>query len=100
MEKDLKESKFIFVLGGPASGKGTQCDLIVKNFGYTHISTGDLFRAELAKGTETGEAIKNIIKEGKLVPYELTVQVLINGLSSMTSETGTYLIDGFPRAIN
>lgn len=75
--KDLKKllgnPKITFVLGGPASGKGTQCEKLVEEFGYTHISTGDLMRAEMNKGSKEGERIRKIVAEGGLVPYELTV---------------------------
>ena len=54
-------------LGGPGSGKGTQCARIVEKFGFAHLSTGDLFRAEAEKGTELGQKISNIMKEGGLV---------------------------------
>ena len=100
LKKLLDDPKIIFVLGGPASGKGTQCNKIVEEFGFSHISTGDLMRAEAAKGTKLGEQIKKIQKEGKLVPFEITVQVLINGLIATPSKTKTYLIDGFPRALD
>lgn len=100
LKKLLNNPKIIFVLGGPASGKGTQCDRIVQEFGFSHISTGDLMRAETSKNSKLGEQIKKIQKEGKLVPFEITVQVLINGLIAMPSKTGTYLIDGFPRALD
>ena len=89
--KDIKKAigspKIIFVLGGPASGKGTQCEKMVEEFGYTHISTGDLMRQEMAEvsyksiniifysnqGTKEGEKIKKIVADGDLVPFELTV---------------------------
>jgi adenylate kinase family enzyme len=98
IEKILGSPKIIFVLGGPASGKGTQCEKLVEEFGYTHISTGDLMRAEMKKGTKEGEQISKIVGEGGLVPFELTVQVLINALISNPSSV--YLIDGFPRALD
>ena len=100
LKKLLNDPKIIFVLGGPASGKGTQCEKIVQDFDFCHISTGDLMRNETAKNTKLGEQIKKIQKEGKLVPFEITVQVLINGLISTPSKTGTYLVDGFPRALD
>lgn len=75
-------------LGGPASGKGTQCAKLVEEFGYTHISTGDLMRAEKDKGTRDGERIRKIMNEGGLVPFELTVQILINGLLANPSKVG------------
>ena len=54
--------------GGPGSGKGTQCTRIVEEFGYIHLSAGDLLRQEVAKGNEIGQNIEEIMKEGKLVP--------------------------------
>lgn len=100
--KDIKKAigspKIIFVLGGPASGKGTQCEKMVEEFGYTHISTGDLMRNEMASGTKEGDRIKKIVADGGLVPHELTVKILINALIANPSEN--YLIDGFPRAVD
>mmetsp|Transcript_22762 Transcript_22762/g.21968 ORF Transcript_22762/g.21968 Transcript_22762/m.21968 type:complete len:122 (+) Transcript_22762:7-372(+) len=96
LKKLLGNPKITFILGGPASGKGTQCAKLVEEFGYTHISSGDLMRAEIQKGTKDGERIKKIVAEGGLVPCELTVGVLINGLIANPSKN--YLIDGFPRA--
>lgn len=55
-------------IGGPGSGKGTQCGRIVKDFGYMHFSAGDLLRQEVAKGTTQGKQLEEIMKEGKLVP--------------------------------
>ena len=56
------------ITGGPGSGKGTQCAKIVEEFGYVHLSAGDLLRQEVAKGNERGQMIENIMKEGNLVP--------------------------------
>ena len=58
--------------GGPGSGKGTQCTRIVGEFGYIHLSAGDLLRQEVAKGNERGQMIEDIMKEGKLVPQVKT----------------------------
>jgi adenylate kinase family enzyme len=85
-------------LGGPASGKGTQCEKLVEEFGYKHISTGALMRAETQKGTKIGDDIAAIQKAGGLVPYQITVQLLINALIANPSKN--YLIDGFPRAVD
>lgn len=98
VKKVLGNPKITFVLGGPASGKGTQCAKLVEEFGYTHISTGDLFRAEVQKGSREGEMMKRIMNEGGLIPYQLTVRVLVNALIAQPSKN--YLIDGFPRAID
>lgn len=97
VKKILGNPKITFVLGGPASGKGTQCAKLVEEFGYTHISTGDLMRAEIASGSAEGAEIKKIVAEGGLVPHELTVQVLVNALIANPSKN--YLIDGFPRSV-
>ncbi|CAA6658843.1 unnamed protein product [Spirodela intermedia] len=85
----------IFVLGGPGSGKGTQCAHVVQHFGFTHLSAGDLLRAEINSGSENGTMIQNMIKEGKIVPSEVTVKLLQRAMK----ESGNYkfLIDGFPR---
>lgn len=55
-------------LGGPGSGKGTQCKRIVQKFGYTHLSTGDLLRAEVENGSERGRKIAELMEQGQLVP--------------------------------
>ena len=97
VKKILGNPKVTFVLGGPASGKGTQCAKLVEEFGYTHISTGDLMRAEIASGSAEGTEIKKIVGDGGLVPPELTVQVLVNAL--IANPAKNYLLDGFPRSI-
>ncbi|KAL9274204.1 UMP-CMP kinase 3-like protein [Drosera capensis] len=82
-------------LGGPGSGKGTQCANIVEHFGYTHLSAGDLLRAEIKSGSENGTMIQNMIKEGKIVPSEVTVKLLQRAIRD--SRNDKFLIDGFPR---
>ncbi|KAK1306347.1 UMP-CMP kinase [Acorus calamus] len=90
-----KKVTVVFVLGGPGSGKGTQCANIVKNFGFTHLSAGDLLRAEIKSGSENGTMIQNMIKEGKIVPSEVTVKLLQRAMQE--SGNTKFLIDGFPR---
>lgn len=90
-----KKVKVVFVLGGPGSGKGTQCANIVEHFGYTHLSAGDLLRAEIKSGSENGTMIQNMIQEGKIVPSEVTVKLLQRAMQE--SENDKFLIDGFPR---
>ncbi|KAK7945804.1 hypothetical protein WMY93_001532 [Mugilogobius chulae] len=64
-------------VGGPGAGKGTQCSKIVENYGYTHLSAGDLLRAERAReDSECGQLIANYIKEGKIVPVQITIELL------------------------
>ncbi|CAH0563357.1 unnamed protein product [Brassicogethes aeneus] len=91
--------KVVFVLGGPGAGKGTQCQKIVETFGYVHLSAGDLLREERAKpGSQYGELIENYIKEGKIVPVEITCSLLENAMK--VSGQDRFLIDGFPRNQN
>ncbi|GMJ00187.1 hypothetical protein like AT4G25280 [Hibiscus trionum] len=84
-----------FVLGGPGSGKGTQCIKIVETFGFTHLSAGDLLRREIDSNSADGAMILNKIKEGKIVPSQLTVKLIQKGMES--SDNDKFLIDGFPR---
>ncbi|THG23820.1 hypothetical protein TEA_001616 [Camellia sinensis var. sinensis] len=90
-----KKVTVVFVLGGPGSGKGTQCANIVEHFGYTHLSAGDLLRAEIKSGSENGTMIQNMIKEGKIVPSEVTIKLLQRAMQENANDK--FLIDGFPR---
>ncbi|GFP90461.1 ump-cmp kinase 3, partial [Phtheirospermum japonicum] len=90
-----KKVTVVFVLGGPGSGKGTQCANIVKHFGFTHLSAGDLLRAEIKSGSENGTMIQNMIKEGKIVPSEVTIKLLQRAI--LENGNDKFLIDGFPR---
>ncbi|XP_077235811.1 UMP-CMP kinase-like [Tasmannia lanceolata] len=85
-----------FVLGGPGSGKGTQCEKIVENFGFTHLSAGDLLRKEISSNSENGAMILDTIKEGKIVPSNVTVILIKKAIES--SKNYKFLIDGFPRS--
>jgi len=101
---DADKVTVIFVLGGPGAGKGTQCAKLVADYGFKHLSAGDLLREEQDRpGSEFGEMIKSYIKEGTIVPMEVTVQLLENAMkSSMEGENkkGLFLIDGFPRKLD
>ncbi|ELU03710.1 hypothetical protein CAPTEDRAFT_18710 [Capitella teleta] len=89
----------VFVLGGPGAGKGTQCQNIVQQFGYVHLSAGDLLREERRKeGSEVGALIESHIKAGSIVPVEITCGLLENAMKeNMKSDRYDFLIDGFPR---
>ncbi|XP_047556778.1 adenylate kinase isoenzyme 1 isoform X2 [Lutra lutra] len=76
MEEKLKKTKIIFVVGGPGSGKGTQCEKIVQKYGYTHLSTGDLLRAEVSSGSARGKMLSEIMEKGQLVPLETVLDML------------------------
>lgn len=93
----------IFVLGGPGAGKGTQCANLVRDYSFVHLSAGDLLRAEQARpGSEFGELIKTYIREGAIVPMEVTVALLENAMKEAISKQGKkkFLIDGFPRQMD
>ncbi|XP_047327510.1 UMP-CMP kinase 3-like [Impatiens glandulifera] len=90
-----KNVTVVFVLGGPGSGKGTQCAKIVETFGFTHLSAGDLLRAEITSGSENGTMIQNMIKDGKIVPSEVTIKLLEQAM--LKNANDKFLIDGFPR---
>ena len=87
----------VFVLGGPGSGKGTQCERIVKNFGYEHLSTGDLLREECKKGGDLATKLNEVMSQGKLVSSDLLVQLLNKAMKDRGWEKKKFLIDGFPR---
>ncbi|KAL7747625.1 hypothetical protein RI367_007066 [Sorochytrium milnesiophthora] len=88
----------VLVLGGPGSGKGTQCANIVSKLGFVHLSCGDLLRAEVAQGTPLGVQIANIMKEGQMVSMDITRRLLLNAMSANTRAKG-FLIDGYPRTV-
>jgi adenylate kinase family enzyme len=96
MEADSLREVY-FIMGGPGSGKGTQCERLVKRFHATHLSAGDLLRAEVASGSETGRAIAGVIAEGKIVASETTVGLL---QAAMARSRGPFLVDGFPRSLD
>uniref|UniRef100_A0A224ZBC6 UMP-CMP kinase n=1 Tax=Rhipicephalus zambeziensis TaxID=60191 RepID=A0A224ZBC6_9ACAR len=86
----------VFVLGPPGSGKGTQCQKLVERFGYKHLSAGDLLREEKGTpGSQFGEVIDHHIRNGTIVPVEITCRLLDRAMQS--SGKSHFLIDGFPR---
>ena len=88
----------IIMLGAPGAGKGTQADMIAKKYDIPHISTGDIFRANIKNGTELGMEAKKYMDQGKLVPDELTVRILLDRVAKDDCKNG-YVLDGFPRTI-
>ena len=105
----------IFILGGPGAGKGTQCATLVRDFGFHHLSAGDLLREEQNRsGSEYGSLIKEYIREGQIVPMEVTVKLLEAAMKRIlgwddskeggglgnTGKDGRFLIDGFPRKMD
>ncbi|WP_024865230.1 adenylate kinase [Butyrivibrio sp. FCS014] len=88
----------IIMLGAPGAGKGTQAKMIAEKFGIPHISTGDIFRANIKNGTELGKKAKEYMDKGQLVPDELTVKILLDRVANEDCKNG-YVLDGFPRTI-
>ena len=91
--------KNIVIFGAPGSGKGTQSDKIIAEFGVAHISTGDVLRAEIKAGTELGKTASQYINEGKLVPDSLIIDILASTLDSKGEDIPGVIFDGFPRTI-
>lgn len=96
------EVSVIFVLGGPGAGKGTQCAKLVKDFGFIHLSAGDLLRAEQNReGSKYGELISKCIKDGEIVPQEVTVALLKQAIeTNYNNGMKKFLVDGFPRKMD
>jgi adenylate kinase len=87
----------IIIAGAPASGKGTQCELIVEKFGVVHISTGDVLRAEVQAGSELGMKAKECMDNGALVPDDLIIDIVKSRLAQEDCQEKGWLLDGFPR---
>ncbi|EEB05753.2 uridylate kinase [Schizosaccharomyces japonicus yFS275] len=94
--------KVIYVLGGPGAGKGTQCSRLVKKYKLAHISAGDCLREEQSReGSKYGDLIRTYIKEGQIVPKEITIKLLEQKMKDYSAEgIDTFLIDGFPRKLD
>ena len=90
--------KNIVIFGAPGSGKGTQSDKLIEKYGLNHISTGDVLRNEIAKGTELGKTAAGYIDNGQLIPDELMVSILAGVYDSFGDHKGV-IFDGFPRTI-
>lgn len=88
----------IIMLGAPGAGKGTQAKMIADKYQVPHVSTGDIFRANIKEGTELGKEAKTYMDKGFLVPDELTVKILLDRVAKEDCKNG-YVLDGFPRTI-
>jgi len=91
-------SKLVVFLGPPGAGKGTQALKIAEQYNLTHISTGDMLRDHVAKLTDLGKRAKSLLDEGKLVPDDLVIKMLIARLDEEDSFSGA-ILDGFPRTL-
>ncbi|KAI9142593.1 adenylate kinase 1 [Paraphysoderma sedebokerense] len=91
-------ANIVFVLGGPGSGKGTQCANLMNELKFSHISSGDIFRSEVKKGSELGQTLNQIMRDGKMVPLDITKLLLINEMNVQKQASG-FLLDGYPRTL-
>merc|ERR1712045_968965 len=89
----------VWVLGGPGCGKGTQCDKIVAKYGFTHLSSGDLLREEVASGSERGKSLTAIMESGQLVPLATVLDLLAEAMIKRLGGSKGFLIDGYPREV-
>jgi adenylate kinase len=88
----------ILIFGPPGSGKGTQSVKLAEKFNLTHLSTGDMLRAEIAAGTELGQQMSSIMSKGELVPDEVVIEMIAKKIDTTKGSTG-FLFDGFPRTV-
>lgn len=88
----------VIMLGAPGAGKGTQAGLLAKEYGILHISTGDIFRANIKNGTDLGKKAKTFMDSGELVPDSLTCDLVMDRISQDDCKNG-FVLDGFPRTI-
>lgn len=88
----------VVMLGAPGAGKGTQAKMIASKYNVPHISTGDIFRANIKEGTDLGKKAKSYMDQGLLVPDELVVDLVVDRLQQEDCSNG-YVLDGFPRTI-
>jgi adenylate kinase len=86
----------VILLGAPGSGKGTQSMRLADKFGFKHLATGDIFRSEIAKGTDLGKKAADYVKNGKLVPDSIVTEMV----AARLEKGSDYLLDGFPRNID
>ena len=89
----------IIMLGAPGAGKGTQAKMLADKYGIPHISTGDIFRANIKNETELGKKAKEYMDQGLLVPDELTVGLVTDRISQPDCGNG-FMLDGFPRNVS
>ena len=94
----MKKPIHIILLGPPGCGKGTQAQKLIREFGFVQLSTGDMLRAAISKGTEIGMQAKSIIDKGELVSDEIVIGIVRDRIFSTECECG-YMLDGFPRTL-
>ena len=89
----------IVIFGAPGSGKGTQSELIVKKYNLVHLSTGDMLRDEIARGTDIGRFADTLISKGNLVPDDLIIKMISAKITERKDNCNGFIFDGFPRTV-
>ncbi len=89
----------VILFGAPGSGKGTQSELLVKQYGLQHLSTGDLLRAEIQSGSELGKEIDELISKGNLVPDHKMVHLIAHYIDALPKDCKGVIFDGYPRTV-
>ncbi|XP_016982557.2 adenylate kinase isoenzyme 1 isoform X1 [Drosophila rhopaloa] len=98
--QSASEIPIIWILGGPGCGKGTQCAKIVEKYGFTHLSSGDLLRNEVASGSDKGRKLQEIMSTGGLVSNDEVLSLLNDAITRSKGVSKGFLIDGYPREKN
>lgn len=99
VDDKLKNAKVIFVLGGPGSGKGSQCEKIVEKYKFNHLSSGDLLRAEVQSGSPRGKELQATMEKGELVSLEVVLALIKESMLKLIDKSPYFLIDGYPREL-
>ncbi|XP_028174750.1 adenylate kinase isoenzyme 1 isoform X3 [Ostrinia furnacalis] len=94
---DTSKKPIVWILGGPGSGKGTQCEKIIAKYGFTHLSTGDLLRAEVKSGSDRAKCLTSIMERGELVPNDVVLELLKEAIIAHAEQAKGFLVDGYPR---
>lgn len=90
----------LIFLGAPGVGKGTVAQVIAKEYGFVHLSTGEIFREAIRNETDLGKQLKNIVEQGLYVPDEITNAIVENKIKELNSKNQKFILDGYPRTIN
>jgi adenylate kinase len=99
IKENTRKCKGVLIAGPPGSGKGAQCERIVKRLGFAHISTGDLLRHEVKIGSDIGRAAREFMDKGLLVPDSIVIDLVKKKISAPEVKVSGWLLDGFPRTL-
>merc|ERR1711884_931048 len=95
-KSSLKGKPIVWIMGGPGSGRGTQCEMIHLKCGYKHISSGDLLRADVMSGSKRGQQLYRLMSEGMAVPNNVVDDLIAEAMVAAAEKSKGFLIDGYP----